>query len=864
MPLDYYRVMGLGSRRHASREEINRAYAVRVSSSDAHRGVPFSVEALQARRRVLDVVRDALASRNAAAARRGGIPSDALSLPQSWVAGALLLAMEAGDFDACVAAGRTLLDASGSGLLLGLWPSRRRSSSASDAGSAPPAAPRVRLRRHQRRDVHLAVALSHCELAKVCLESSLARPKARPGAQKRRVAEGCAHLNAAFVHLREGTLPGRPPLMPALAAEIEATLERLVAPCALDHLRLSLEPVHADTRRKALAVLSDVLMDASRDPPVEAPFVSMALEAMTAEETARFPPWRATMAALAARAEGATPAASPAASQFPLVPAWCKPEMLYLAAVAGLVCAYRGGSPAAARRALAILDALSRLEPGLDLGSESAVAHMLLGEPMAAFAVLEDAEATGEAGIKELERMQRGGLSQGPPAKSSMAMTFIRFAAKCPPESVPGSGSALDAELLDGLLCFCDKWLEARAMPLFRDTLSAKDPISLQVRCDTIPYDPLSTMHPSALPPPRMICVCVCVCVCDRERERKRERRELTPLFVATRANNSCFFCVALFKANYFDDDKVRVGLQRMEGAAWGSMAREAVAPAAAMAAHTLGKAWDRSAQLFQRKPRASPPPRSQIAPEASTALEAEAGPAPAAAAAVLVRVREVWERERVVVAGVAALAALALASKLAGPSRPPPATVGAGRVTTSNPAPSSSSPSSSSPVATPTPDAPAASPVRTAAPVRVDLGQGSSVDVPATSEVSRMIRQWQGAKAAALGKRHRTGDLDRCLAGPMLPSWRERASRAKRAGLHWSYHLRGLDVQRVEPVGLSSSRTFVATVKVSETAWLKDARGDVKQSYEEPYVVRYYFQRDGSGAKDKPSYKIVKIMLPS
>ena len=48
-----------------------------------------------------------------------------------------------------------------------------------------------------------------------------------------------------------------------------------------------------------------------------------------------------------------------------------------------------------------------------------------------------------------------------------------------------------------------------------------------------------------------------------------------------------------------------------------------------------------------------------------------------AAAAAVLVRVREVWERERVVVAGVAALAALALASKLAGPSRPPPATVG-------------------------------------------------------------------------------------------------------------------------------------------------------------------------------------------
>ncbi len=204
VPIDYFKVLGLGTQRHASKDELEKAYTTRVATYAGGQasGVPFSEESVEARRRVLDLARQALTSRSPMRRRVGGIGGgsgaaggdgssggialrpthESVAVPLSWVTGVLLLAVECGDFDNCVSIGTALLEQSGGAF--------------GSPGS-------LRLKQKQKRDTALAVALAHCELAKFFLDSAQA-PK---GQKKRRVAEGCAHLNSALGMLKSA--PGK-------------------------------------------------------------------------------------------------------------------------------------------------------------------------------------------------------------------------------------------------------------------------------------------------------------------------------------------------------------------------------------------------------------------------------------------------------------------------------------------------------------------------------------------------------------------------------------------------------------------------------------------------------------------------------
>jgi len=444
VPIDYYKVLGLGSQRHASKDELERAFASRVASyaGGQANGVPFSDDAVEARRRVLDLARQALTSRSPMRRRVSGVSAgsgaagggggggialrpthESVAVPLSWVTGVLLLAVECGDFDNCVGIGTTLLEQSGGAF----------GSSAS-----------FRLRQKEKRDVSLAVALAHCELAKFYLES----PQTSRGQKKRRVAEGCAHLNSALGMLKSA--PGSA-MMPVLCQEIEMTLERLVAPCALDHLRLPVgEEEHRETRLRAASVLRELLVEpqSSEDSAVNRSFLQAVMKALTVRETVQFLPWKALLES----PEDLSP-----------LP-WFEPSTFYTAAVACLLAAYVDKEPKLVLRALALFEALEALEPSADLAAEFAVSMVLLGKLDDAIELLEEAESQGESRIGDLERMEAVGLDKGLPSKSSMLMTFIRFTG--------GSSGAAGAEngLLEGLCTFTEKWLELKAMPLFRDT----------------------------------------------------------------------------------------------------------------------------------------------------------------------------------------------------------------------------------------------------------------------------------------------------------------------------------------------------------------------------------------------------------
>ena len=511
VPIDYYKVLGLGSQRHASSEELERAYSARVRSYDSLGnqvqsqsrklaenvpGMPFSTDAVEGRRRVLDLAREALMSRSPQRSRirvanpgggggSGGIAlrptHESVAIPLSWVTGLLLLAVECGDFENCVGVGSSLLErfVSISHLslffpvsfcffsprlyfLLTFFPSFTQIFSV--IFSFPPDRSRsalgfasqdsLKLNQKQKRDISLAVALSHCELAKVFLDGN-ASSAARTRGQKRRVAEGCAHLNLALETLKSA--PGQR-LMPLLCEEVEYTLERLVAPCALDHLRLPLDEEHKETRKRAALVLEELLVeppvsDDESSAAIDRTFVHDVMKALTVRETINFLPWRSTLVQLQ---EGST-----------TLP-WFEPSTFYTAAVSCLLSAYLDKKPKLVRRALDLFETLEAGDPSVDLATEYAVSMMLLGKVDAALELLEEAESAGESSIRELEQMEAEGLDKGLPNSSSMMMTFIRFNAR-------GGGSkgvvnVSEEGLLEGICTFTEMWLELKAVPLFRDT----------------------------------------------------------------------------------------------------------------------------------------------------------------------------------------------------------------------------------------------------------------------------------------------------------------------------------------------------------------------------------------------------------
>jgi len=456
VPIDYYKVLGLGSQRHASREELDRAYASRTAASN-QQGIPFSSDAAEGRQRVLELARQALTSRSPSRSRvrmstagsQGGIAlrptHESVALPVSWMSGVALLLVEVGDFENCIALGTSLLDQSGSSPVADLFGLVMPASSSSEGVQTPAVQERrARLSRTQRRDVSLAVALSHCELAKVYLDNSPSGPPPSPSKrkQKRRVAEGCAHLNSALELLKSA--PGKPRLMPLLCEEIEGTLERLVAPCALDHLRLPLEDHHGATRQQAALVLEELLLEDNIDSSITNSFVQAVLKALTVRETLAFLPWREV---------------DFAAPETP-VGVWYDSSMLYKAALAGILSGFLDKEPKLVVRGLELLNKVEEDEVGagraVDLAGERAVGMVLLGKLEEAVEILEEAEASVGGSIKELEQMTAGGSGTGSmdlPSSGSMMMTFIRM---------QGGG-------LEGITAFAEQYLASK-MELFRDT----------------------------------------------------------------------------------------------------------------------------------------------------------------------------------------------------------------------------------------------------------------------------------------------------------------------------------------------------------------------------------------------------------
>lgn len=422
VPLDFFKILGMGVSASASPAELDRAYAARANLDPS---LPWSKNAAGARSRVLDLARQALSSRSTRSRARALSPARArtVALPISWVSGAMVLLFETAEYDACVRLGTALLDQSAFS-----W---QNFFGKSDA-------PGRRLGRSQRRDVALALALSHCELARVHLAEDGAGSR-RAGKGQRRVAEGCSHLATALSTLSNHRL------MPVLRGEIEATLERLVAPCALDHLNLPLDESHRSTRQQAALVLRDLLLEegeSSGDANVTNDFVQLSLKALTLRETMGFLPWRDT--------------------SFESY-SWYDSSMLYKAALSGVVLGYLDREPRQVAKGLELVEKLEaeEVEAGreCDLAAERACALVLLGMVDEAVETLEEAEASVGGSIQELERMTEGsGVGSGTtglPSSGSMMMTFIRMR---------GGG-------LEGITAFAEEFLESR-MEYYRDTKS--------------------------------------------------------------------------------------------------------------------------------------------------------------------------------------------------------------------------------------------------------------------------------------------------------------------------------------------------------------------------------------------------------
>ena len=218
---------------------------------------------------------------------------------------------------------------------------------------------------------------------------------------------------------------------------------------ALDHLRLPLDEIHAETRKQAALVLEDLLLDetSNRDENLTRGFVLSATQALTAREYASFLPWK-----------------SLEMSHYP----WYDLKMVYSAAMAAMVAGFADSDPRQVMRGLDLIEKLegdieasaadSEAWAGLDLASEKACALVLLGRVQEAVSVLEEAEERGGGSIRELETISSG-RTMGLPTSSSMMLTFIRMQG--------------GEDLLQGI-CIFVKSVLVRASEAFRDSQSDK------------------------------------------------------------------------------------------------------------------------------------------------------------------------------------------------------------------------------------------------------------------------------------------------------------------------------------------------------------------------------------------------------
>lgn len=113
-----------------------------------------------------------------------------------------------------------------------------------------------------------------------------------------------------------------------------------------------------------------------------------------------------------------------------------------------------------------------------------------------------------------------------------------------------------------------------------------------------------------------------------------------------------------------------------------------------------------------------------------------------------------------------------------------------------------------------------------------------------ATAE--QLVQGWLTAKAAAMGKEHKTEALNDILADPMLRTWRGRSRESLNQKQHWEYeHQVRLGEVKTSPDRADSGQIIV---EVREVARLfKNGRADRAGSYDELLRVRYdAVRRDG------------------
>lgn len=120
-----------------------------------------------------------------------------------------------------------------------------------------------------------------------------------------------------------------------------------------------------------------------------------------------------------------------------------------------------------------------------------------------------------------------------------------------------------------------------------------------------------------------------------------------------------------------------------------------------------------------------------------------------------------------------------------------------------------------------------------------------------------RTIKNWQAAKAQALGKRHDTAQLYSWLSGPMLSDWQDRAERGRQLGVYWDFTLHDV---RIRNVSCAASRDISVVADISETALLMDERtGKQRDWYSDTYCVMYEAEQAGNETGFKLCYAMLQ-----
>ncbi|KAK9849132.1 hypothetical protein WJX84_011187 [Apatococcus fuscideae] len=299
-----------------------------------------------------------------------------------------------------------------------------------------------------RRDITLAMALSHCSLAR---EAFGVREQA---------AAGCARLEEALGLLRG---IGSPALAPLLADEIDGALRELQPQCVLEHLKLPLGLAHGPMRKQAINVLKALLAGGAdgQSASVDATYVATALRRLTAQETVLMLEW-------------ADVARDPTAT-------WCTPELLQYAALAHLVTGFTQRRPVFVQTADNILSALDQ---GGTSTMEAVVTRVLLGNPDEALDMLRAAERQGISGSSGRAMSEAyssapwDGYGDGSKSNNGAFAASGPRGSRASASALPPRHEALSfirahsddpQDLLPGLCLFIEQWLAQVAFKQFRD-----------------------------------------------------------------------------------------------------------------------------------------------------------------------------------------------------------------------------------------------------------------------------------------------------------------------------------------------------------------------------------------------------------